>query len=275
MPTTIDTIDARLAWGPARLLNSPGSGGNVAGRWDDQGGSAELAWLVDFRDLWAFLQGVKGYPEYFGGTSGGQVVRNVPLAYPWGLGLYAGSVAWEGIAHDRRFPAITDDHPYTHARVTVGFRSFPFDMEGDTAFVSVRLRSAASFVTVPGYPYTLSGGEKVEHDVGIRVGVQDLSLTLHQVPNLARAIAAADALTGHVNSTAFRFAGATYAAGRVLFESVDSSIERTVLGQVANDVSYTLKVHQYGHNQAIGSDGAWHDITPAPHPSADLNALYS
>lgn len=107
------------------------------------------------------------------------------------------------------------------------------------------------------------------------VGELAIEVTKYFVPNLDREFAILLPLAGCVNSVPLVIGKTSFDTGTVLFPTLDTESQQTILGQSQQQLSFPLMFRQIPWNSAVRSDGVVDVLSPQPYPTADLNVIFS
>jgi hypothetical protein len=240
---------------------------DVSGGLDDKGAfTFTVSYLVAWTDLVEFMKQVGGYPSTASTTA------TIPLQCPYAANLYASSqsVAPMGVGPDI-------DTPYSHARVTVNFKSTQFDYTAPESYLSEDLRFAGNFITLPGSAYKFGDGTPIDATVGRQVPEVEISLTRHKLYNLD--IGLITALTGKVNSTTFVPSKYNCPPGTVLFAGASTRTDFAFGSLPVTDLTLSFLYRPVLWNAVLHPDGVTgfaivQDGNGDPiYSAANLNAL--
>jgi hypothetical protein len=225
---------------------------------DAKGWKATATWSVPYAELADFLEVAGGVETevYFPGL--GSITRIVPLEFPdpvfRGKTLYAESVT--GSTHGLVAAA---DHPdgytYNRLKLKVHFRTYEWDANGSSPFLTEQFDGASEYITIPGSAFKFpSDNRRINHEIGVHIPGLDFSLTLHKLPRLN--VATWTALQGRVNSTVFLPSFYDLPAGTVLYLGPSASSQTDIGGVRSYQVTHRFRFRWIPHNQIMRPDGA-------------------
>lgn len=262
MPTTVADLPGRWTYlyKPAMKLRTANGGYE-----------SELAFETDFSNLSDFVLAVAGTTQTIT-TTWGSMSRIATLQHPIFPGLYAYDVDADAFGAASESSQDINDL-WSHARLTVKFRSVLYGTTGDQAYMAIEEDGGAEYTTIPGRKFAFPGGEPIDQEAGRFAGVKNYILTVYQATDMNSS--ATDALMGKVNSAAFL----GWPTGQLLFGKVRSIQERSVGGVIRFQKSMTLAYREYPWNQSYQKNGVLATpVDPAGNPqyaSADFYTALS
>lgn len=269
MPTTLNDITVTYS-----LLNHPGENGACQGKMDADGREETVSFLIQFSDLNAFLEQIKGKPTSYGEGSTGTITRTEPLQNPWNKNLYAVSANYRVVGSDNN---VTPSRPWAEVVVDVTFGALKwFPNDPSQPFLVRRYRGAGKMVTAPGTAYTFATTGNVKtHDVGIRVGAHVIEITRLELPSLDNFLAVAEPLEGCVNSDTITLGKRVYSPGYLLFETFSADIQDNGLGGKKAQATIVLHYSNMPWNSDFDYDGVVRALSPNKYTTAALSPLFT
>jgi hypothetical protein len=155
-----------------------------------QGAHAEKAYLVDWPSRFAAAHAILGLVSYSAGT-GGSLRIDAPGQYPESPNLLARQVAIHGMGTWTQGPKQV---AFEKAAIVVSY-GVPtwepvaqpeqnFDPTAPLVYATQSIKFAGQFITVPSKKLKTLGGSNLDKDFGRFVGINQMSLTLYQMPFL-------------------------------------------------------------------------------------------
>ncbi len=178
------------------------------------------------------LEAIAGPLTVYSTGWGGSVTRRLPMEHPERPGLFAVRAQAEGMGRS------SASGLYSWYKLTVEFDSPPYQLTGDTPFMSIRRAAGVSHITVPGmYLRQVSDNKVLNHDGAVPVPVVHYLVTVFGLSAI-NDVAISDAMAAPLNSSTLYLPGATIAAGYALFNSVEDQNDFSYGGVVTRSITY-------------------------------------
>ena len=232
--------------------------------------TAELTFGIDMKDIAAFAEwaGGKAYTVTVGGSP---VQRIIPLSHPAFPGLLCKSIKCSGAG------GYTPSNPtglenWEKAKVTLGFRSVPYGIDGQDPFLVKSGKGFSETTTLAGSQcYFPSDNTPIGTDAGLNTPVVDFQYQFFQCASLD--LATLTDLAGKISSVTFL----GLAAGYILYKTFDYSESRTAFNLTTFTKTLYFQWRKIHHNYFLRPNGVW-EIAYKPgatpmYDSVDLNAL--
>jgi hypothetical protein len=175
-----------------------------------------------------------------------------------------------------RLPSSGYGIEYDWAIAVVQFRTTAFDFDGSMPMMTWQEETAAEMVTRPGSAYTFpSDSLALSQNVGTKVPIKDIVVTMHNVPQYDPTTTIFDNLIGTVNdATLFG-----KPLGTIMYAGLSTSGQRTVGGVTTWQLSHKIRYRKVPHNEIMRPDGtgfeAPEDDNGDPiYELADLSVLF-
>lgn len=202
--------------------------------WGEGASATKNYFVPNWFDRFTVANALLGLSSYT--LVGGHLTINQPGIYPDSSNLMARQVSIRGAGSNLQGPKQIG---YTSAIVTVGY-SVPqwsppgsdpgglqsFDTSTPLVYATQRIKFGGSWITIPRTKLKTVSGKNLDQDFGRFVGVNTLSVTLHQFPFLVNV--SMRNLIGKINSSPF-FASDT---GKLMLHGIDTNRTAAVDGTV-------------------------------------------
>lgn len=194
---------------------------------DQNSGSISLTFgLKNWDDLWTFLEQAAGEVLAVGGPTG-QIFMRIPWECPIRKGMFASRLSWTGVGATS--PPISGK--YGLARVVVTFTNPTFPMD-ETTWVTTRLSSSTSYMTLPNRYFKFEDLRRAEVGAGIRINQIEIHKTRYRIQRLDRIAGQIFALTDFVNKDPIEdfVPGWTFDPGTLIFQGCETLVTGTSKG---------------------------------------------
>lgn len=218
--------------------------------------SATLSFVTDQSNCIAFVSAIAGQPTVIV-TSGGSMVRWIPLQHPLYTSLYAKNV------HVEQFgtPSATSTELidlHSKSKVTVDFESYPFataagggtGVLANLPYMTLTKKGGGVYTTVPDMKMTFpSDGEVLGTDAGIWSSQGTYILTQYMCSTLGDDVI--EPLTGTINNATFLGKDAK----KMRFDTWESSYQLGPNGDLIYTRTLQFSYQSYSWNEFSRSDG--------------------
>jgi hypothetical protein len=227
-----------------------------------------------YADLDAVIGEIVGPIQVYPSVWGGSISRRLPMEHPDIPGIYASRYSYTGQGRT------SASRLYQHYRVRIEYENLPYQIEGDTPFMSIAKDFGVRVITLPGRAITLSTGGKLEQDQGMPIPLLNLLVTIYGAPSPPPALIM-DASAAPVNAFPLYLPGIPpIAPGYAIFNGEAEQVDLSYQGNVSKVVGYRFSVQgRLRWDQVIDPDtgGLAYPLLPDGNrvvASSDLNALF-
>lgn len=202
-----------------------------------QGTGSRKGYLCDWDQRYAVAQGLLGYTRT--STAGGAISLYLPHKHPQLYNCYCSRVEFEPVGEPSRGPWQV---AWTKCKVWASFESARFNLStltgfGDKGFVYAEQRMSASceYVTIPrAFTRFKTTNKPTKFDLGIRLALVDIEITLHQMPYMPSTAVFSSA--GFINNASYL----GVSTGKLLFNGVSTEEVANTAGGYSLDATYSF-----------------------------------
>lgn len=286
IPPPIGANQINVNGWPAAIFED-GTGNGVTESVDADGPRANVLFKVDYATRYEFLKRLGGYSEYTGGT----VVRHNPFAYPPSPNMYCFGIGdIKGIKPRRQSLGGWLDYELAIVPAIFTVPKWSFDLQTDPngnpndptdlsgqPWTTTDIRVNGEVFTPPGgtYYYIAGFGPKMpveDSTVGIIKCHAEISIKRHWLPYIP--IDEAMTYLGTVNKTAVSFGNRVFLKGTLLFAGFGATKTIDTIGNITNDVTYTVLAKTEDWNEFTGRDGSQYLINSSDDGSGSYPYSY-
>ncbi len=158
---------------------------------------------------------------------------------------------------------------------SVTFGYLPFGIDDNSPYQTIQEQGASRQITLPNTRYTFAKSpEQIDHGVAVTHAGVTIQVTQHQIADLTAFRNAALALLDTpVNNAPVTFAGTTFPAGKLLFETYTTESTRSLFGMETHSATMTLNYSALPWNSLVRGDGVIDELNPKPYTPGPFNTL--
>jgi hypothetical protein len=228
-----------------------------------------------YADLNAVIGEIVGPIQVYPSAWGGSISRRLPMEHPDIPGIYASRYSYTGQGRT------SASRLYQHYRVRIEYENLPYQIEGDTPFMSVSREFGTRVITLPGRMISLSTGGTLEHDYGLPIPLVNLLVTVYGAPSPPIGLIL-DASAAPINSEVLYLPGMPpIEPGYAIFNGEAEQVDLSYQGNVSKVVGYRFSVQtRLRWDQVISqyTGGLAYPLTPDGErvvQSSNLNLLFN
>jgi hypothetical protein len=188
-----------------------------------------------YADLHAVIEEIIGPVQVYPSVWGGSVARRLPMQHPDIPGIYASRYSYTGQGRT------SGSRLYQHYRVRIEYENLPYQIGGDTPFMSVAKDFGVQHHVLPGRMLRLSTGGAWQNDYGLPIPTVNLMVTIYGAPT-ADINLIMDASAAPVNSEVLYLPGMAIDPGCAMFNGVAEQVDLSYQGNVSKVIGYRFAI---------------------------------
>lgn len=258
MPFVVNGVSASI------YVGEDGESGGIVESWPESGPVATVHFKVPWAERHKLMQALAGPVITVGGLT-----RRVPFAYPDSPNLYCMEI---GQTRGLKYRTREDGWgSYESAVFPATFKvpawqfeaGDPGDPNRDASgqpWTTTKIKTSGEVLSVPGGTYLWVAGPDAgkpveESQLGIVRPKVEIEMTRHWMPWIP--LAAIRAAVGKLNESPITIGDQVFAKGELLFAGANTSVDTDTMGNVVQEVGYTLLGQDSDWNTLIARDSSY------------------